>query len=275
MYQNYWGFKEKPFENTPDPRFFYSSLKHEEALMRLLYAISEHKGAVVLLGEYGTGKTLLSRIIATSLLNGNDGHNAAIISNPDVPFAELFKEIIRQLGESISGQLRKSDLIRELNYLLYNTACQRKHTLIMIDEAQTIKDEQTFEALRQLLDFQLNDKFPFTLLLFGQPEIRQKIASFKQLEQCLSLQYHLYNLTLEETSNYIKHRCQVAGTEQKIFSPEACELIALTSNGIPRMINDICDMALMSGFSNQVQEITPEIIRDVVPDIMGVEVLAK
>jgi len=269
MYLQYWGFKEKPFENTPDPRFFYSAPRHEEALARLLYAVSEHKGAAMLSGEYGSGKTLLTRVISSRLLTEADKYNVAIIINPNISSDELLSEILYQLGKKPQGQYRKGESIRELNTLLYDTACRGRHTVIIIDEAQAIEDEKTFEELRLLLNFQLNDRFLLTLLLFGQPELREKVSALKQLEQRLAIRYHLTPFTPEETAAYLKHRCTVAGRDDGMFSQEACYRVYQGSGGTPRLINTISDLALVSGLGRQVNRLDAEIISEVINDLKG------
>ncbi|MFA5794417.1 MAG: AAA family ATPase [Candidatus Brocadiia bacterium] len=272
MYLEFWGLKEKPFENTPDPRFFYATPRHEEALTRMLYAVSEQKGAAMLSGEYGSGKTLLTRIVTNQLLGENDRYKIAIIINPNIPADELLEEILYQLGKSVApGARRKSECIRQLNAALYENANAGSHTVIIIDEAQAIKDESTFEELRLLLNFQLNNRFLLTLLLFGQPELREKIGNVKQLEQRLAVRFHLSHLTEEETRNYVRYRCKVAGAEKELFSDEAHRMIYRGSEGIPRVINNICDMALVAGMGGS-DPVSGPIIQNVVKDLCGIEV---
>jgi general secretion pathway protein A len=267
MYLGYWEFKEKPFENTPDPRFFYATPKHEEALMRMFYAVTERKSAAMLSGEYGSGKTLLTRVITSKLLNDNSNYNVAIIINPDITSDELLEEIIYQLGKTQMVNNKKNELLRELNSLLYATSRREKHTVIIIDEAQAIKDEKTLEELRLLLNFQLNDRFLLTLLLFGQPELRDKVSHLKQFEQRIALRYHLNNLSAEETNGYISYRCRVAGAQREIFTPEACQLVNFRTGGIPRIINTVCDTALLVGMNKGASEIDSAIVEGVLKDL--------
>lgn len=269
MYQAYWGLKEKPFENTPDPRFIYYSSKHEEALMRLLYAVREKKGAAMLSGEYGSGKTLLSRVVVGQLMQQEDEYKVALVVNPAITSLQLLGEILYQLGEENSTRDRKIDILRRLNEIFYKTTQNNKHTVIVIDEAQTIEDDSVFEELRLLLNFQLNERFLLTLILLGQPELRDKIDRIPQLKQRLSVKYHLEALDFEQTREYIQHRCRVAGREDKLFSDEAIGLVYTASRGIPREINNLCDMALVIGFGERTAHIdgriTQEVIRDFKP----------
>jgi type II secretory pathway predicted ATPase ExeA len=162
---------------------------------------------------------------------------------------------------------RKGKLLRELNNFLYATSQQGKHTVIIIDEAQSIGDEKLLEELRLLLNFQLNNRFLLTLLLFGQPELRQNISRVRQFEQRLAVRYHLNHLAEDETVGYIKYRSKVAGVERELFSDAAYQSIQHFSDGVPRMINTICDIALLSGMSQQSQIIDSDIIGDIAQDM--------
>jgi general secretion pathway protein A len=272
MYQEYWGFKEKPFENTPDPRFMYYSPKHEEALTRLLYAVREKKGAAMLSGEYGSGKTLLSRLVMAKLLNEDDRYKVALIVNPAITKKELLSEIVYQFGQETAKEDNKSELLHKLNDILYRNMNDKKHSVIIIDEAQAIEDESTFEELRLLLNFQLNEMFLLTLLLIGQPELKDKIDRVPQFKQRLAIKYHLDTLDLDESQGYIKHRCRLAGREEPLFSESAINLIYNASRGIPREINNICDLCLVIGLGNKVsfinEDIAFQVIRDVKPEIV-------
>jgi len=271
MYAKYWGFIKKPFENTPDPEFFYHSSQHEEALMRLLYAVREKKGAAMLSGEYGSGKTLLSRVVMSRLLSEDERYKVALIINPAIPTEELLSEIVYQLGQETAKEDRKSELLHKFNELLYRNMSDRKHTVIIIDEAQTIKDESGLEELRLLLNFQLNEAFLLTLLLIGQPELKDRIERIPQLKQRLAIKYHLGTLDFDETGQYIRHRCRVAGKEEPVFSDNAVGLIYNASGGIPREINNICDLCLLIGMGDKVtnidENIASQIIRDMKPEL--------
>lgn len=265
MYQQYWKLQEKPFENTPDPHFLYYSQKHEEALSRLLYAIRERKGAAILTGEYGSGKTLLSRVLLEEL--SGDQYQSALIFNPKLPPLQLIKEIIYQLGSDVASLDNKTDLLHTLNEVLYRNKNDNKSTVIVIDEAQAIEEEGGFEELRLLLNFQLNEDFLLTLILLGQPELKEQIDNLAQLKQRLAIRYHLKALTEAETKKYIKHRLAVAGAKQEIFSESAFKEIYRFSGGIPRRINNICDMAMLLGFEEEVEKIAKKTIKEVAADL--------
>lgn len=267
MYNNHWNFNEKPFENTPDPRFMYYSNQHREAVSRLLYAIGQRKGAAILTGEYGSGKTVISRVITNRLLQEENIYNVALIVNPAVSIIGMLREILYQLGGETEKDSQKIEILRVLNERLYENMKADRHAVIIIDEAQTIDNESVFEEIRLLLNFQSDDKFLLTILLLGQPELKKKVGRIPQLEQRFSVKYHLKNLSLEETINYIQHRCRTAGREEKIFTDSAYKLIYGASKGTPRKINNICDISLMLGYTKKRDRIDEDIIRAVAEDL--------
>jgi general secretion pathway protein A len=265
MYEKYWGLAEKPFENTPDPRFMYYSKKHEEALTRLLYAIKEEKGAAMLSGEYGSGKTILSRIIIDELIKNNI-YEVALIIHPQLTPIQFIQEIIYQLkNEHVRGS--KPQLLHMMQDLIYQNHGAGKKTVILIDEAQIIKNQETFEELRLFLNFQLNNKFLITLVLIGQPELLAKVKAIPQLEQRMGTKYHLTALDNKEAEEYIRHRLAVAGAKSETFSNEAIEVIYDYSKGLPRKINNICDMCLLIGFGQEVKEVNKELAQKVMADL--------
>src|SRR3989338_674613 len=253
MYEEYWGFSEKPFENTPDPKFLYCSAQHEEALMRMLYASREQKGAVLLTGEVGSGKTLLSRVLIGKLNEESSKYSVSLVVNPAIPSLDLLKEIVYQLGCEVSKD--DSKLVED------------SHSIIIVDEAQAINDETTFEEMRLILNFHSNERFPLTLLLLGQPELKEKIKNIRQLEQRFSLRYHLQNLNFEETAGYIKHRCRVAQREENVFTDTSCRLIYEFTDGIQRKINNICDLSLLIGFGKKADAVDESITQAVIEDM--------
>lgn len=266
MYEEYWGFKEKPFENTPDPRFLYHSPNHEEALTRMYYAVKERKGAALLTGDYGSGKTVLSRALISDLSKQGNKCKIALIVNPKLATRDFLREIIYQLeGTEIKGS--KIKLLHALNERLYKNVELEIETIIIVDEAQAIESEAVFEELRLLLNFQLNDRFLLTLILIGQPELKPKIKALPQLEQRLAIKYHLSALDEEQTKGYITHRCKTAGLAEPIFTPSTCSLIFSSTGGIPRKINNICDMSLIVGMMEKVKVIDDNILKKVVEDV--------
>ncbi|MBC8358887.1 MAG: AAA family ATPase [Candidatus Aminicenantes bacterium] len=259
MYEAYWGLKEKPFENTPDPRFIYSSHDHLEAATRLTYAVEERKGAALLTGDYGCGKTVISRLLFEVL--PQDKYEIALVTNPLLSPNDLLREICIQMGLKSPPSPPKTQLLSDLNEHLYENMKNQKDTVIIIDEAQAIQDMMTFEELRLLLNFQLNNRFLLTLILIGQPELREMINEFKQLKQRLAIRYHLNPLNKEDTKKYIHHRLKVAGINKNIFSDNVHNLIWENTEGVPRVINTLCDMCLLLGFTKALKEINEDIVK--------------
>ena len=265
MYEKYWGLTDKPFENTPDPRFMYYSKKHEEALMRLLYAIKGEKGAVMLTGEYGSGKTALSRIIIVQLIRDKI-YEVALITHPQLTPHEFIQEIIYQLkNEHVNGP--KLELLHTMQDIIYRNFNEGRKTVILIDEAQIIKEKETFDELRLFLNFQLSDRFLITLILIGQPELQAKIREIPQLQQRLGVKYHLSGLTEVETQEYIKHRLSVSAGRADIFAKDAIGAIYNYSKGLPRSINNVCDMCLLIGFGQEAKVVDKALADRVIADL--------
>jgi general secretion pathway protein A len=265
MYATYWNLKKMPFENTPDPHFLYRSPQHEEALARMLYAIRYRKGGGLVTGVFGCGKTILVQAILDEIKQ--DRYKTAIVNNPQLDYAELLRAIVRSL-KAIELPQKKTELsadylLEVLNQILLNNMRDGKETVIIIDEAHIIQDERVFEELRLLLNFQLRERFLLTLLLLGQPELKQKIEDNKQLEQRIAVKANLQPLDLENTKRYIDHRLAVAGQTEQIFSDGAIGLIQENSGGIPRRINNLCDICLLNGSDKKVSLIDEEIVTQV------------
>ena len=258
MYREHWGLKDLPFENVPDPRYFYPSPEHQEALMRLFYAVNNRKGAAMLTGEVGCGKTILSRTLVQDL--AGDRYEIGLVANPSLPPLDFLREILYQLGVE-SGSTSKLDLLHALNDLVVKNLNAGKDTVVMIDEAQAIEDEATLEELRLLLNFQLNERFLLTLILIGQPELREKVGRIRQLDQRIAIKYHLGPLSPEEMRKYILFRLEKAGLHREVIAPESFAEIHRITHGIPRDINNLCDLSLLLGFSRGAQMIDLQVIQ--------------
>ena len=178
MYLEYWGLKEKPFENTPDPKFLYLSGEHRECLKRMLYAISDHKGCALLTGEYGRGKTVLVRTVVDSL--DPNQYDLSLINYPIFAPGEFLREIMLQFGvETTPGS--RLELFHQVSQYAFENVKKGKQNLIVIDEAQLIEDAQVFDEIRLLLNVQLEDRFLNTVFIVGQPELRERIMQYPQL----------------------------------------------------------------------------------------------
>jgi len=264
MYTQYWQLKERPFELTPDPRYVYYSKQIEEALMKLIYTVQDLKGAMLLTGLYGCGKTVLSRVFLSELVGTK--FEVALITNPRLTANELLMEIIYQLGGGLLKGENKGQLLRVFNEMLYANLTRGKETVLVIDEAQSIEDLETFEELRMLLNYQQNDRFLLTLILIGQSELRKRLKELPQLKQRLIIDYHLNPLDEQDTQSYLDHRLKIAGAQGEIFNAAAKKLIYRSCGGIPRVINGICDLALLEGFIQQKKIVDEALIKKVVKD---------
>ena len=257
MYKDYWKLERKPFENTPDPDFFYPSSEHEEALDRLLYLMEERMGAGMLTGEYGSGKTTMVRVLRERL--DLDRYRMAYLDYPRFSSDGLLGEILYQLGEDSNGD--NLERRHRLGDVFYATSEQGGHTLVIVDEAQVIPDEHALEELRLLLNFQLEDAFLVTVLLVGQPEFRERVRKSPQLDQRITVRFHIHNFDLGGTRAYIRHRLARAGAEGSIFTDSAIEAIYRSTLGTPRRINNVCDLCLFTGARQGVERISDEIVR--------------
>lgn len=263
MYEEYWGLNVLPFENVPDPRFLYRSSQHEEALMRLIYATKSQKGAAMLTGEIGCGKTTLSRAFIQEI--SGDDYEIGLIANPCLNPLDFLKEILYQLGSDKSSD-SKTDLLHILNDEMMKNLNNNKKTVVIVDEAQAIESDTTLEELRLLLNFQLNESFLVTLILIGQPELRGRVAKIKQLDSRIAIRYHLKTLDLSDTIKYIIYRLKVAGLKKNVITKEAIETIHANSGGVPREINNLCDMCFLVGYNLKSKLVDSKIVKKVIDD---------
>lgn len=261
MYLDFWKLDRRPFDNTPDPDFFYPSQEHEEALSRFFYVIEENKGAAMLTGEYGCGKTMTLRKIFASL--DEEKYEVAYLNNPRWEPDELLQDILFQLGveDYPSGIM---ELGRKIGDVLFQNVDKGKETIIVIDEAQLIHSDLVLEELRLILNYQLNDMFMVCLILAGQPELRERVMGMPQLEQRMFIKYHLHTFDYDNTKDYIAHRLKIAGSARPIFTDDAIEAIYKHSFGTPRRINNICDISLMIGSQKKIEMIDSNFIKSVI-----------
>ena len=267
MYEAYWNLAEAPFDNSPNPKFFYLSPEHEEALVRLVYTVRHRKGCGMLTGEYGCGKTTLSRALIQRL--EAERYEIALLTNPSWNEADFLREVLYQLGVE-TEERGKPELLHQLNDVFFRNYQAGRDSVIIVDEAQLIDDDAVFEELRLLLNFQTDERFLVTLLLIGSPELAVKVRRLRHLDQRITLRYHLNTLDYTHTANYIAHRLQMAGQTRQLFTEEAVKLIFDFTRGTPREINNLCDVALLVGYSKRVREIGEKIIAEVIKDMVGV-----
>ncbi len=258
MYEEYFGITEKPFSIAPDPRYLYMSDGHREALAHLMYGLANNGGFVLLTGEVGVGKTTVSRRLLQKV---PENMEVAFILNPKVSVAELLATICDELsiGYPPGNSSIKVFLDRINNYLL-NAHAQGKNILLIIDEAQNL-DNDLLEQVRLLTNLETNQRKLLQIILVGQPELRERLDSpdLRQLTQRITARYHLGPLLKEETRAYILHRLRIAGIKEQVFSVAALGQLYELSQGIPRLINVLCDRALLGAYVqglNMVDEAT-------------------
>lgn len=255
-YEQFWGLQTRPFDNVPDPRFYFPSAKHESARQRMLYGIEARKGALLLTGAIGSGKTLMSRALVLALHPSR--YDMALVTNPALPVVEFLAEIAYQFGLSPEGS--KRELMHRLHDRFLQNHQQGVTTVLIVDEAQSITEDRIFEELRLLLNFQLNHQCLVTLLLMGQPELADRVRGILQLDQRIALRCHLLPFDEEETRAYITARLRSAGTSRDLFSKDAQSEIHRQSGGVCRVINSICDLCLLLGSLDAVDCITPLLV---------------
>ena len=267
MYESYWELSEPPFDNSPNPKFFYLSPEHEEALVRLVYTVRHRKGCGMLTGEYGCGKTTLSRALIQRL--EAERYEIGLLTNPSWTPVDLLREVLYQLGVE-TQETRKPELLHMLNDLFFRNYQAGRDSVVIVDEAQLIEDDAVFEELRLLLNFQTDDRFLVTLLLIGSPELGVKVRRLKHLDQRISIRYHLNTLDATHTAAYIAHRLAMAGRAAPIFTEDAIKLIFDFTRGTPREINNLCDVALLVGYTKRAKEIGEKTVAEVIKDMVGV-----
>lgn len=247
MYRKYFGIKKVPFSIAPDPRYLYMSVQHKEALAHLLYGIRIDGGFVLLTGEVGTGKTTICRCLLERLPKSCD---VAFVINPKLSSAELLATICDEFRISYpKNKLSMKILVDRINGYLLESHANRRRALLIIDEAQNLSDE-VLEQIRLLTNLETNERKLLQIILIGQPELRQRLArpELRQLAQRIVARFHLAPLSRAEMAPYVNHRLRVAGLQAELFSARSLEKLYSYSGGIPRIINAICDRALLGAF---------------------------
>lgn len=267
MYENYFNLKEKPFSITPDPYYFFASHKHKEALDSLLYAIHDRRGFVVITGEIGSGKTTTCRTLLSQLPKTT---RVAVVTNTHLTNKQLLMNILEEY-EVDYDEGDKYQLLKQLNEFLIEQHALDHDVVLIIDEAQNLS-KMVLEEVRMLSNLETEKSKLIQIILMGQPELKEKLYHKKlaQLRQRVAIHYHLEPLTIEETFDYIKYRIMQAAVNadqaQELFTVEAIDLIYRYSDGIPRLINIICDNSLLTAYAHDKHQVTAEIVRDAVKD---------
>jgi general secretion pathway protein A len=269
MYLSFFGLNEKPFAITPDPRYLYMSERHAEALAHLLYGINEAGGFVQLTGEVGTGKTTIVRSL---LAQTPQNAEIALILNPRMTAPEFLLTICEELGigvpDSAAGSLK--DLVDILSHYLLRAHGAGKRVVLVVDEAQNLAPD-VLEQVRLLTNLETNTQKLLQIILIGQPELRDLLArnELRQLAQRITGRYHLCPLLGPETNAYVRHRLRVAGATNDNFTPHALAEVHRLSGGVPRVINIICDRALLGAYTQDRHRVTVSMVRRSAQEVFG------
>jgi general secretion pathway protein A len=269
MYTSFFGLSEKPFAITPNPRYLYMSEKHAEALAHLMYGLNEAGGFIQLTGEVGTGKTTVVRTLLEQLPQHAD---VAVILNPRMTPAEFLLTICEELGIFLTDENTSSlkDLVDVLNSRLLATHAKGRKVVVIVDEAQNLLPE-TLEQVRLLTNLETATHKLMQIILIGQPELRDLLArsDLRQLAQRITGRYHLSPLSRDDTAAYVRHRMQVADANREIFTDRALVAVHKASRGIPRLINIICDRALLGAYTQAMPEVGTALVREAASEVAG------
>jgi general secretion pathway protein A len=268
MYIEHFNLTERPFSITPDPRFLYMSARHREALAHLLYGLGESGGFVQLTGEVGTGKTTICRCLLEQVPENVD---IAMVLNPKVTSAELIATVCDELGvEYPADNSSIKTLTDALNRFLLDAYARGRRIVLIIDEAQNL-DAEVLEQVRLLTNLETSTQKLLQIILIGQPELRTLLArdDMRQLSQRITARYHLEAITRDEAGAYISHRLQICGNSRNIFNKRAVDRIHRLSGGIPRLINVLCDRAMLGAYVEGKMNVDPKVVKKAAHEVLA------
>ncbi|MCW8860040.1 MAG: AAA family ATPase [Deltaproteobacteria bacterium] len=268
MYKDYFGLKEEPFSIAPDPQFLYMSERHREALAHLIYGMKADSGFVLLTGEVGTGKTTVCRCLLGQI---PDNSEIAFILNPKLSVVELLATICDELKIAYpSGRASVKVFVDLINSFLLNAHAQGKQTVLIIDEAQNLQVD-VLEQIRLLTNLETDKHKLLQVIMLGQPELNSMLerSELRQLAQRVTARYHLEPLGKNELESYLHHRLAVAGVERPLFPKAAVNKLYSLTNGVPRLINLLCDRALLGAYVKGQSVVSPELLKEAATEIFG------
>ena len=263
MYEAFYGLRDKPFRKTPDPRYLYLNEAYEEALERLTFAVEEVELAL-LTGEVGCGKTLLTRALIDRL---GDRHEVGMILNPRLSPRQFLRTVASELGVA-EPRFHTSDLLDQIHARLLELDEKGRPALLIVDEAHLIPGKPTFEEIRLLTNFQLDDRNLIAIVLVGQPELRERLqhGAYRALTQRIGAEFHLTPLSADDAVAYVRHRLSVAGATRAVLSDSAIRRLHAASRGVPRVLNHLATQALLEGMARGAAVVDDEVASAAVAD---------
>jgi len=268
VYEAYWELTDRPFRKTPDPRYLFLNETYEEALERLLFAVEEMEFAL-LTGEVGSGKTTLTRALVDRV---GDRYEVGMILNPRLPPRQFLKTVALELGVN-EPPFHSNDLLERIHERLLALYEADRAALLVVDEAHLIPGKPTFEEIRLLTNFQLDDQNLIAIVLVGQPELRGRLRhrTYRALTQRIGVSFHLVPLSLDDTRAYLAHRLSVAGVERSLFEEEAVLRLHAATDGVPRLLNHLATQALIEGMARGADQIDGGAVVAVLSDDFAAE----
>lgn len=270
MYLDYWQLASKPFEPGTDRTHFFSSESHESALLKLRYAVENRRGAVLLAGPAGVGKTTLVQLFRSEL--AAEFQPQAHLVFPQMSSRDLLVYLAEQIGAPAAETPRHTieESVRRLETTLRKNAEQGRHALVVVDEAHLLEDCGALETMRLLLNFEVGGGPALTLVLIGQMSLVSAVGRLPSLEERLAVKALLRSFTVEETATYVGHRLNAAGATREIFTPDALEALHYLGHGVARQINRLGDLALLVGYADELPRLTATQIEAVSEELVAI-----
>lgn len=271
MYEGYWGLKQKPFQNTPNPRFVFYSSHHEEALVRMLYSVTESKGLMLLLGELGVGKSFIGHVFAREMRA--KGYPVAFVRSPGKTVEEILSQVLYEFGVSYRTAKGPVQMVQRLTETAEAVAVHGRDLVLIIDEAELIGDPDAYDQIRRFLNITGEDRFLINVILAGTPDLWGSIVDVPGMRQHVGVTYRILPLSREESGEYIVHRLRCAGRDKPAFDAGAIDVIHSATRGVPREINTLCDLCLLIGSADEVDVVKPGLVEKAMDDMAGARVL--